>query len=275
MLDFFINRPIFAATVALLMVICGGISMVVLPIAQFPSIVPPTVTVTSTYPGASAQVTADSVTTLLEEQINGIQGMIYMSSTSANNGSSLITVSFEVGYDLDIGAVDVQNRISQATGQIPAIVNQAGIIIEKTSTDMVLVVSLASPNGTYSRAPASTCRSASTPPMRCASASFRPLRPRTPACMSSKSTCGALILQASANAGRNGWAHTCLSARMHAGASSLIKFPTKPARPPRGGKPGGSNPPGPRPRRSPRPRGKQYFRNCCISKRNLNILKCP
>ena len=149
MLDFFINRPIFAATVALLMVICGGISMVVLPIAQFPSIVPPTVTVTSTYPGASAQVTADSVTTLLEEQINGIQGMIYMSSTSANNGSSLITVSFEVGYDLDIGAVDVQNRISQATGQIPAIVNQAGIIIEKTSTDMVLVVSLVSPNGTY------------------------------------------------------------------------------------------------------------------------------
>jgi HAE1 family hydrophobic/amphiphilic exporter-1 len=149
LLDFFINRPIFAATVALLMVICGGISMVVLPIAQFPSIVPPTVTVTSTYPGASAQVTADSVTTLLEEQINGIQGMIYMSSTSANNGSSLITVSFEVGYDLDIGAVDVQNRISQATGQIPAIVNQAGIIIEKTSTDMVLVVSLVSPNGTY------------------------------------------------------------------------------------------------------------------------------
>ena len=149
MLDFFINRPIFAATVALLMVICGAISMVVLPIAQFPSIVPPTVTVTSTYPGASAQVTADSVTTLLEEQINGIQGMIYMSSTSANNGSSLITVSFEVGYDLDIGAVDVQNRISQATGQIPSIVNQAGIIIEKTSTDMVLVVSLVSPNGTY------------------------------------------------------------------------------------------------------------------------------
>jgi len=149
LLDFFINRPIFAATVALLMVICGAISMVVLPIAQFPSIVPPTVTVTSTYPGASAQVTADSVTTLLEEQINGIQGMIYMSSTSANNGSSLITVSFEVGYDLDIGAVDVQNRISQATGQIPSIVNQAGIIIEKTSTDMVLVVSLVSPNGTY------------------------------------------------------------------------------------------------------------------------------
>ena len=149
MLDFFINRPIFAATIALLMVICGGIAMITLPIAQFPSIVPPTVTVTSTYPGASAQVTADSVTTLLEEQINGIQGMIYMSSTSANNGSSLITVTFEVGYDLDIGAVDVQNRISQATGQIPTIVNQAGIIIEKTSTDMVLVVSLVSPNGTY------------------------------------------------------------------------------------------------------------------------------
>ena len=76
MLDFFINRPIFAATIALLMVICGGLSIFVLPIAQFPEIVPPTVTVASSYPGASAEVTADSVTTLLEEQINGIQGMI-------------------------------------------------------------------------------------------------------------------------------------------------------------------------------------------------------
>ena len=149
MLDFFINRPIFAATIALLMVICGGLSIFILPIAQFPEIVPPTVTVASSYPGASAEVTADSVTTLLEEQINGIQGMIYMNSVSANNGASLITVTFEVGYSLDIGAVDVQNRISRATGQIPAIVNQAGIIINKTSTDMVLVASLVSPNGTY------------------------------------------------------------------------------------------------------------------------------
>lgn len=131
------------------MVIGGGISIYVLPIAQFPNIVPPTVTVASSYPGASASDTADSVTTLLEEQINGIQGMIYMSSTSANNGASLITVTFEVGYDLDIGAVDVQNRISRATGQLPPIVNQAGIIINKTSTDMVMVVSLISPNGTY------------------------------------------------------------------------------------------------------------------------------
>lgn len=149
MLDFFINRPIFAATIALLMVICGGISILVLPIAQFPEIVPPTVTVTSAYPGASAEVTADSVTTLLEEQINGIQGMIYMNSVSANNGASMITVTFEVGYDLDIGAVDVQNRVSRATGQMPPLVNQAGIVINKTSTNMVLVVSLVSPNGTY------------------------------------------------------------------------------------------------------------------------------
>ena len=149
MLDFFINRPIFAATIALLMVIGGGISIIVLPIAQFPEITPPTVTVTSTYPGASAQVTADSVTTVLEENINGIQGMIYVSSTSANNGSSLITVTFDVGYDLDIGAVDVQNRVSRATSLIPPIVEQAGIVIAKSSTDLTLVVSLISPNGTY------------------------------------------------------------------------------------------------------------------------------
>ncbi|MEE2681129.1 MAG: multidrug efflux RND transporter permease subunit [Planctomycetota bacterium] len=149
MLDFFINRPIFAATIALLMIICGGISIVTLPISQYPEIVPPTVTVTSSYPGASAEVTADTVTTLLEDSINGISGMIYMSSTSVNNGTSYITVTFDVGYSLDIGAVDVQNRVSQVTGQIPSIVNEAGIVIDKTSTDMVLVVSLTSPGGTY------------------------------------------------------------------------------------------------------------------------------
>ncbi|MEC9234341.1 MAG: efflux RND transporter permease subunit, partial [Planctomycetota bacterium] len=149
MLDFFINRPIFAATIALLMIICGGISIFTLPISQYPEIVPPTVTVTSTYPGASAEVTADTVTTLLEDSINGIQGMIYIDSTSVNNGTSYITVTFDVGYSLDIGAVDVQNRVSQVTGQIPSIVNEAGIVIEKTSTDMVLVISLTSPNGTY------------------------------------------------------------------------------------------------------------------------------
>ena len=131
------------------MIICGGISILTLPISQYPEIVPPTVTVTSTYPGASAEVTADTVTTLLEDSINGIQGMIYMSSESVNNGTSYITVTFDVGYSLDIGAVDVQNRISQVSGQIPEIVNEAGIIIEKTSTDMVLVMSLTSPGGTY------------------------------------------------------------------------------------------------------------------------------
>lgn len=149
MLDFFINRPIFAATLAMLMVICGAVSLVVLPIAQFPNITPPTVVVSASYPGASAAVTAESVTTVLEEQINGIQGMIYLSSTSANNGSCGITATFEVGYDLDIGAVDVQNRVSQASSRLPAIVEQGGIIIEKASTDMVVVVSLTSPNGTY------------------------------------------------------------------------------------------------------------------------------
>ena len=131
------------------MIICGGISIVTLPISQYPEIVPPTVTITSAYPGASAEVTADTVTTLLEDSINGIQGMIYMSSTSVNNGTSYITVTFDVGYSLDIGAVDVQNRVSQVQGQIPQIVNEAGIIIDKTSTDMVLVVSLTSPGGTY------------------------------------------------------------------------------------------------------------------------------
>src|SRR6202044_238163 len=97
-----------------------------LPVAQFPDITPPQVVVSATYPGASAQVVGDTVTTPLEQQINGVPGMLYMSSVSANDGTSTITISFDVGYSLDVAAVDVQNRVSQAAPQLPAIVNQGG-----------------------------------------------------------------------------------------------------------------------------------------------------
>jgi HAE1 family hydrophobic/amphiphilic exporter-1 len=149
MIDFFIRRPIFSTVIALLMVIAGGLSMAVLPVAQFPPITPPTVQVTALYPGASSVTTSDVVTRLLERQINGVPGMIYMSSNSTNGGNAVITVTFDVGYDLSIGTVDVQNYAQTAIPQLPPEVQQQGISVRKQSTDFVQVVGLVSPNRTY------------------------------------------------------------------------------------------------------------------------------
>ena len=147
MVSFFLKRPIFAAVVAIIMVLTGMIAFKLLPVSQFPEIVPPQVTVTANYPGASSQVVADTVTTPLEEVISGVPGMAYISSDSSNDGSSTITITFNVGYPIDIAAVDVQNRISQASPQLPAIVNQAGIVIQKKNPNFVLIVNLLSPDG--------------------------------------------------------------------------------------------------------------------------------
>jgi HAE1 family hydrophobic/amphiphilic exporter-1 len=149
MIEFFIRRPIFATVIALLMVIAGGLAMAVLPVSQFPPITPPTVTVTAFYPGASAKVASDVVTRPLERQINGVPGMIYMSSNSVDGGNVTITVTFDVGYDLSIGAVDVQNYAQTAIPQLPPEVQLQGIAVRKQSTDFVQVVGLRSPNGTY------------------------------------------------------------------------------------------------------------------------------
>ncbi len=146
MVNFFIQRPIFASAIAILMVLAGSICYFLLPVSQFPDITPPQVVVSADYPGASAQVVADTVTTPLEEQINGVQGMTYMSSASSNDGSSTITVTFDVGYNLDIAAVDVQNRVAQAASSLPAIVNQGGVTIKKQNPNFVLIVNLTSPD---------------------------------------------------------------------------------------------------------------------------------
>ncbi len=146
MVNFFIHRPIFAAAIAVIMVLAGGICGFLLPISQFPEIAPPQVVVTASYPGASGQVVADTVTTPLEQQINGVTGMTYMASTSSNDGSSTITITFDVGYSLDIAAVDVQNRVSQAAASLPPIVNQGGITIRKQNPGFVLLVNLFSPD---------------------------------------------------------------------------------------------------------------------------------
>src|ERR1700746_3783429 len=147
MISFFTERPIFASAIAVIMVLAGGISYFLLPVSQFPDITPPQVVVSANYPGASAQVVADTVTTPLEQQINGVEGMTYMSSSSSNDGSSTITVTFDVGYPLSIAAVDVQNRVAQAASSLPPIVNQAGVTIRKQNPNFVLIVNLASPDG--------------------------------------------------------------------------------------------------------------------------------
>src|SRR5580704_11556037 len=146
MVSFFIHRPIFASAIAVIMVLAGAISFFLLPVSQFPDITPPQVVVSANYPGASAEVVADTVTTPLEEQINGVEGMTYMSSSSSNDGSSTITVTFNVGYPLNIAAVDVQNRVSQAASSLPAIVNQGGVTIKKQNPNFVLIVNLISPD---------------------------------------------------------------------------------------------------------------------------------
>ena len=147
MVNFFIHRPVFASVIAIIMVLTGLIAYSLLPVAQFPEITPPQVVVTATYPGASAQVVANTVTTPLEQQINGVPGMAYMSSVSANDGSSTITITFNVGYPIDIAAVDVQNRVSQAAAQLPAIVNQAGVTITRKTPTSCWASTSTSPDG--------------------------------------------------------------------------------------------------------------------------------
>ena len=146
MVGFFIERPIFASAIAVILVLAGSICYFLLPVSQFPDITPPQVVVSAVYPGASAQVVADTVTTPLEQQINGVAGMTYMSSSSSNDGSSTITITFDVGYPLSIAAVDVQNRVAQAASSLPPIVNQAGVTIKKQNPNFVLIVNLTSPD---------------------------------------------------------------------------------------------------------------------------------
>ncbi len=138
----FIKRPIFAMVIALITVIAGLVSMVVLPIQEFPEVTPPTVKVSASYTGANAQAVEESVTRPLEDKLNGVQGMIYMESASTATGQSSITVYFEPGYDLDIAAVDVQNKVSMATPSLPAEVKQQGVIVDKQSPSIVCMVTI-------------------------------------------------------------------------------------------------------------------------------------
>ena len=150
MVNFFIGRPIFATVLAILMLLIGGICIGLLPVSLYPDIVPPQVQITATYTGADAQTVADSVTTPIEQKVNGVNGMIYMSSDSTSNGVSRILVTLDVGYSQDIGAIDVQNKVDTAKPTLPPEVTQVGVESKKTTTNMVCVVNLVSPKGTHS-----------------------------------------------------------------------------------------------------------------------------
>ena len=146
---FFIERPIFANVIAIVTMLVGGVALFVLPIEQYPSITPPTVLVTTSYPGANAQVLSDTVASPIEQEINGVQGMLYMSSTCASDGSYSLTVTFEVGTDLDRAQVLVQNRVAIAVPRLPQEVQRQGVNTKKQSTNFIMAVALTAPGGQY------------------------------------------------------------------------------------------------------------------------------
>ncbi len=139
---FFIQRPIFAIVIALIMILAGLLTVKTLPIAQFPDITPPTVMVSASYPGADAQTVASTVGEPIEQQVNGVEGMLYMSSTSGSDGSYSLTITFENGVDQDMAAVKVQNRVSLAEPSLPTAVTQQGVQVMSSSTNTILFVAL-------------------------------------------------------------------------------------------------------------------------------------
>ncbi len=142
---FFITRPIFAGVIAVVITIIGGLAYFGLPISQYPNIVPPTVTITATYPGAAAETVAETVAAPIEQEINGVDGMLYQSSQSTGDGRVTITVTFKPGTDLDAAQVLVQNRVAIATPRLPQEVQRLGIVTKKTTPDFLMVVNLVSP----------------------------------------------------------------------------------------------------------------------------------
>lgn len=148
-LDTFINRPVLSTVISIFIVLLGIIGLASLPITQFPDIAPPTISVTTTYTGANAQAVLNSVISPLEESINGAEGMTYMESTATNTGSATINVYFRQGFNPDMAAVDVQNRVAKAANLLPSEVNQVGVLTQKRQTSMLVGVSLVDTTNTY------------------------------------------------------------------------------------------------------------------------------
>ncbi|HET8870470.1 MAG TPA: efflux RND transporter permease subunit, partial [Aquabacterium sp.] len=139
---FFIDRPIFAWVIALFILIFGGVAISQLPIAQYPTVAPPSVVISATYPGASAKTLDESVISVIEQELNGSPGLAYMESVSQANGTGTITVTFETGTNIDLAQVDVQNRLSRATPRLPAAVTQQGVKVDKSRSNVLMFVML-------------------------------------------------------------------------------------------------------------------------------------
>ena len=146
---FFVNRPIFAAVLSIVLVLVGGIAYTQLPVAQYPEIAPPTIVVRASYPGADAETVAATVATPIEQEINGVEHMLYMSSYSSGEGSMSLTITFRPGTDLDAAQVLVQNRVSIAEARLPEEVRRLGITTAKSSPDLMMVIHMLSPDDTY------------------------------------------------------------------------------------------------------------------------------
>src|SRR5688500_15253245 len=146
---FFVDRPIFAAVLAIVVVLLGWIAYVGLPVSQYPEIAPPTIVVRASYPGANAATVAATVATPLEQQINGVEDMLYMSSYSTGDGNLSVTVTFKLGTDLDKAQVLVQNRVAVATPRLPEEVRRLGVTTVKSSPDLMMVVHMLSPDDSY------------------------------------------------------------------------------------------------------------------------------
>ena len=143
-LDFFIDRPVFSTVLSTVIVIVGIVGLVLLPVDQYPQIVPPVVKVSASYPGANAQTVTQAVATPIEQELNGTPGMIYMESSSSNSGSFSATVTFDISTDPDLAAVDIQNRLKQAESRLPAEVVQNGISVEKQASSKLMTITLLS-----------------------------------------------------------------------------------------------------------------------------------
>ena len=147
--SFFITRPIFAIVLSALIVVAGLLALIKLPVSEYPSVVPPTVVVRAAFPGANPKVIAETVAAPLEQQMNGVEGMLYMFSQSTSDGLLTLTITFALGTDLDKAQVQVQNRVAQALPRLPQEVQRIGVVTEKASPDLMMVVHIVSPDQRY------------------------------------------------------------------------------------------------------------------------------
>ncbi|HKA55845.1 MAG TPA: efflux RND transporter permease subunit, partial [Candidatus Binatia bacterium] len=141
---FFVDRPIFATVISVVIIILGVVALVMLPVAQYPEIAPPTISVTASYPGASAKVVADTVATPIEQEVNGVENMLYMSSRCTNDGQMVLDVTFKLGTSLDMAQVLVQNRVKIAEAKLPEEVKRQGVTTKKKSPSILLCINLVS-----------------------------------------------------------------------------------------------------------------------------------